>query len=159
MSWADVRIPGTALIAGTALDFDLLINSTMKVDTLTAIRLVIDLEVIYLVSTTVVDSLSMVHLGVGVANEEAFTVGGASLPQPGDPTEYPPRGWLYVNSKAVVQKAESTGVISRGAHFLYDGGAMRKIDKGTLFMRLEQENITVGGAMQVIGRVRVLCKT
>ena len=159
-AWADRRFAGTALVAGTPGVFDLL-TAAPEVDTLTAVRIVGDLTVQYLVSTTIVDSLSIVEVGIGVSSVQAFAVAaGAGLPDPSaDPAEYPPRGWLYLASQPVSQHAESTGVIEHVARFQFDLRAMRKIDKGFLFMVVEQNNITVGGAMQMTGRVRALCLT
>ena len=103
--------------------------------------------------------MSIVDLGIGVSSVEAITAGAASLPSPSDPLQYPPRGWLYVSSQPVWEKAESTGILQGVARFQFDIRAMRKIDKGNLFMVVNHVNITVGGSMQLTGRVRVLCKT
>ncbi len=114
----------------------------------------------YSPNATIVDSLSTVSLGIGVASVEALGVaGGLGLPNPSQEQEYPPRGWLYVGTQPVFQQAESTGVIHRTARFQLDLRSMRKIDKGVLFIGFEQDNILVGGSMRVIGRSRVLCLT
>ena len=157
-AWADFRIIGTALVAGTPNVSNLLGNAPVE-DTLTAVRIVLDVTVQYLVSTTIVDSLSIVDIGIGVASTEAVLAGFAALPRPDDGTNFPPRGWLYVASQPVSQQAESTGVISTVARFQADLRSMRKIDKGVLFMVITNTNITVGGAMQMTGRVRTLCLT
>ena len=157
-SWADTRIAGDALVAGAEDHINLLANAP-AVDTLTVVRIVGDLWLMYTTNVTVTDSLSIVDCGIGVTSLEAFNAGGASLPQPSQFDEYPPRGWLYVNSQPVQQQVSTEGVTQLMAHFKFDIGAMRKIDKGVLFMTLSQFNITVGGSMQVVGRVRALCLT
>jgi len=158
-AWADQRFNIGALIAGATQTRDLLSGTPIPSDNITAIRLIVDLWAMYEPSATLVDSLSIVSFGVGVASVEAFTVGGTSLPNPDAVGEFPPRGWLYVDSQPVHQRAESTGVIESMAHFKVDLGAMRKVDKGILFASIRQENIVVGGAMRVVGRVRTLCLT
>ena len=48
-------------------------------------------------------------------------------------------------------------MLEQVARFQFDIRAMRKIDKGRLYIIMENTNITVGGAMQVTGFVRALC--
>ena len=157
-AWADRRLAVAALNDGSRQSFDLLANAP-TVDTLTAVRIIGELWFMYSPNSTIVDALSIVDLGIGVSSVEAFAQGAASLPDPTTETEYPPRGWLYVDTKPVWQQAESTGVINHAAQFKFDLGAMRKIDKGRLFLTMEQNDILVGGSMRVIGRVRTLCLT
>ena len=158
-AWADVRFAGDSLAAGaTGLKFDLL-SDAPTMDTLTAVRILVDLTFNYVVSGTVVDALSIVDLGIGVCSVEAFVVGGSSLPSPAIQADYPPRGWLYCGSQPVSHQAESTGVLRQMARFAFDVRSARKIDKGVLFMRAVNTNVTVGGAMQIVGRTRVLCLT
>ena len=157
-AWADTRIQYSALNTGVVQLENLLLNAP-TVDTLTAVRVIGDLWVMYSPNSTVVDSLSSVDLGVGVTSAEAFAAGGVSIPSPTDDTQYPPRGWLYISTQPVVQQAESTGIFVHMAHFKWDVGSMRKIDKGVLFMVIEQNDILVGGSMRIIGRVRALCLT
>jgi len=158
MAWADLRLTLTTLITGVAQNLDILENAP-TVDTLTVVRIVGDFFMMYSPNSTVVDSLSITDVGIGVASLEAFNAGGTSLPKPSAETEYPARGWLYCNSMPVSQQAESTGVLNTQAHYKFDLGGMRKIDKGILFLSLQQTDILVGGNMRVIGRVRALCKT
>ncbi len=156
-SWSDTRLAVASLIDGTPQIIDLLTDA-QPLDTRTVIRLIGDFYFMYSPNSTVVDSLSIVDVGIGVASVEAVGVAvGAGLPDPKDTTNFPPRGWLYVNSQPVSQQAESTGVLNTWAHFKFDLKAARKIDKGTLFFRMENTNIIVGGSMRVIGRIRSLC--
>jgi len=157
-AWADEIFAIASLVAGAAQARDLLDNAP-TVDTLTAVRIIGELWFMYSQNSTIVDSLSTVSVGIGVSSLEALAAGVASLPSPASETEYPPRGWLYVSTQPVFQQAESTGVINHVARFKFDLGAMRKIDKGKLFLIMQQDNILVGGSMRVVGRVRTLCLT
>ena len=158
-AWADVRFAGVDLVAGTAKKFDLLVDAP-TVDTLTAVRVILDLTMIYDVTTTIGDALSVVDCGIGVASKEAFDAGVASLPDVIDSKAYPPRGWLYVATLPVAQLVTTdAGIINEIARFIFDGHSMRKIDKGILFLLCEQNNIDIGGVMKITGRTRVLCLT
>jgi len=157
-TWADTKLDGNVLAVGNAVELNLLADAPVS-DTLTVARIIGDVTAMYTVNITVTDSLSVVDLGIGVASSEAFNVGGAALPSIDVTDEYPPRGWLYAASLPVWEKAESTGVISVVARFVFDLGAMRKIDKGILYLLMKNNNITIGGSMQVVGRVRVMCLT
>jgi len=126
---------------------------------MTVTRIIGEIRLFYTVNITVTDSLSIVDCGIGVSSVEAFNAGGAALPEPTVETEYPPRGWLYVASQPVYEKVATEGIALRDAVFKFDLRGMRKVDKGILFLTLKQENITIGGSMQVVGRVRTLCKT
>ena len=81
-TWSDTRFGGTALVVGTPIIADLLANAP-AVDTLTAVRIVCDLDAHYIVTNTLSDSDSTVDLGIGVASVEAFAAGAAALPDPG----------------------------------------------------------------------------
>ncbi len=156
LAWADTRVIQDSLVAGTDIILDLLVNAP-TMDTLTVVRLVVDLEAHYIITNTITDSDSIVDLGIGVTSVEAFA---GALPDPSLDTSYPPRGWLYVASKYVGQAlTTSTGMFSKNAVFAADLRAMRKIDKGILFLRMANTNMNVGGAMEVTGRVRALCMT
>jgi len=157
-AWADARFIGTVLAAGTPIAANLLVDAP-TLDTLTATRIIGDVTVLYDQASTVVDSLSLVECGIGVTSVEAFAAGVGSLPTPDISTEYPPRGWLYCAGQAVYQQAESTGVLSTNARFVFDVGAMRKIDKGVLFVVFTNTNLVIGGAMRIVGRIRTLCLT
>jgi len=160
-SWADVRFQGTSLIAASLLVTDLLANSTTVNDDQTVVRIIGDLTAQYLVTTTVGDSLSIVDVGIGVVAASAFSTAGA-VPHPALVTEFPPRGWLYLSSMPVSQTLDAAGGVAidnKVARFQFDIRAMRKIDKGILYLALSQSNITVGGAMQVTGRIRTLVLT
>ncbi len=158
-AWADIRFGSTALVAGTDIFLDLLVSAP-TVDTLTAVRIIGDFNVHYDVTTTIADSDSAVDVGIGVTSTQAFGVGLTALPDPTGTTTFPPRGWLYVATRHVAQLVtSSTGIINENAIFQFDIRAMRKIDKGILFVRIANTNLNIGGAMEVTGRIRTLCLT
>ena len=158
-SWADTRYGGVDVVAGTDLLTDLLAVAP-RVDTLTVVRIVAELNIGYTVTTTVADADSIVDIGIGVTAQEAFDAGVTSVPDPEDPSSYPPRGWIYVNTFMVAQLVTTDGgIIDHRATIRFDIRAMRKIDKGVLFLRLSQKNLNVGGVMDLTGRVRALCLT
>jgi len=158
-AWADTRFAGVSLVAGTDILTDLL-SDAPTVDTLTAIRIVGDIEAHYVITNTITDSDSVVDVGIGVSATEAFAAGVGAIPDPSVTNKYPPRGWLYVATQYVGQAlTTSTGMFSKNARFQFDIRSMRKIDKGRMFIRVANTNINVGGAMELTGRVRVLCLT
>jgi len=107
------------------------------------------------------ESMQAIDIGIGVSSREAFTIGVTALPDPNNSSDYPPRGWLYVARRMVSQHA-ATGVgwsVHVGS-FDFDLGAMRKIDKGVLFMVAKNTNIDgIATNVRMLGRVRVLCLT
>ncbi len=141
---------------------DLLTTST-TVDTLTVNRIIRILQVV-VKKTSEVEMMQIIDIGIGVSSLEAFNVGVTGLPDPQTQGDYPPRGWLYV-SRRVVQQSLPTGgtptaMWRQAAVFNFDLRAMRKIDKGVLF--LVGFSTTVDGAassVRLIGRVRALCLT
>ena len=159
-AWSDQRFTGTSLVAGNDILSNLLEFGLEGVDNLTVVRIIGELNVHYVVTTTIADSDSFVDVGIGVTSAQAFGVGAGSVPDPANSASFPPRGWLYAATGYVAQLITTdTGIVNINTTFKFDIRAMRKIDKGTLFMRLAQANINVGGAMEVVGRVRTLVLT
>ena len=78
-AWSDTRFAVASLVAGTRQDFDLLLNAP-TVDTLTVVRIIGELWFMYSPNSTVVDSLSIVDLAIGVGSVQSFDVGGGSPP-------------------------------------------------------------------------------
>ena len=157
-AWADTRFAFASFVAGAPFLVDLLTNAP-EVDTLTAVRIVGEITAFYDATIVPVDSESIVDLGIGVTSKEAFAIGATAVPSPTVATQYPPRGWLYVATLPVWTTVGTTGLIHQAASFSFDIRSMRKIDKGILYLLMEQNNITVGGAMSLTMRVRVLCLT
>ena len=105
-SWSDQRFAGTVVVAGARQRFDLLENAPVA-DTMTVVRIIGDLTFMYDVTGNIVDSLSIVDVGIGVAGSVAFT--GNMLPDLSLETEYPDRGWIYIASLPVAQHLDGVG--------------------------------------------------
>ena len=155
-SWADRTIDQTVSGGGGNGIFDLLLNAP-TVDTITVARLLINLEFTAQV-TAAISHTQLITVGVGVCSAESFAVGVSAMPDPTQDTEYPSRGWLYVATKMQMVKSDALGSIEKTAVFDADLGALRKIDKGILFLWLEN-NLAFGTSanVQVVGRTRALC--
>ena len=144
--------------AAVVLD-DLLVNAPQR-DTRTVDRLLIDFRV-FQASTSELEGEYVVDCGIGVINREAFDLGtGVGIPNPTVEDLYPPLGWLYVSTQLVLQALPVVslphGMWRETAHFKADVRAQRKVDKGILYMWLEQN--ATGGApatLFAVGRVRV----
>jgi len=137
---------------------NLLVDAS-TVDTLTAVRIVVDLTCLHDVAMAA-DATNFVHVGIGVCSTEAFAQGVNSLPEPQFQDQYPPRGWLYVASKPVTQAViTATGFTRTHAHFSADLRSMRKIDKGILFLLVQNTGVLGAQDIDLWGRVRVLCLT
>ena len=160
-SWADSRFLAATLAINAEVHTNLLANAP-TVDTLTAVRIVGDLIVEFDPTSTHSDQLNLVEVGIGVTSTEAFAAGSASLPSVASETEYPPRGWLYLDGTTCMNTIDATNqaIQMRPARFQFDVRAMRKIDKGILFMSIASRLGKGGGVTTLIsGRVRVLCLT
>ena len=157
-AWADTLIDLDLVAANAQLNFDLLANAP-TVDTLTAIRLIVRLDT-YPQPNTNVNGIARVHVGVGVTSLEAFGVN--AVPDVDVDNEYPPRGWIYVETAGCyVNNDSATGESTIiPASFRADIRSMRRVDKGKLFMAIGSNDVTgVPGTLTVVGRVRVLCLT
>jgi len=145
---------GNVIIDEGSLLTDLLVNAP-TVDTLTAVRIIMDLEVGHSVTSTV-DAFNVHSVGIGVTSREAFAA--AVIPDPEQDSQYPPRGWLYVANKAV-RSHQDQGSTKTQARFVVDLRAMRKIDKGVLYLAQSNNAVVQTLSVDVVGRVRVLCLT
>ncbi len=159
-TWADTIFTQIIASGGAGLPINLLADAP-TVDTLTAIRLVVDLTAVPDPALSAVDGSQLVHVGIGVASLEAFNIGISALPNPNDDNDYPPRGWLYV-APSLVHRAVGAGPIDivRYGEWHVDIRSMRKIDKGVLFIIVENAAaLGTSFAIAVSGRVRALCLT
>ena len=160
-AWADVRIPTESLTITGSLLKNLLVDAP-TVDTLTAVRIVGDLTVEFDPTSTHSDQLNIIDVGIGVASLEAFNLGTTALPASRAQDEYPPRGWLYINTQPAMNAIDATNqaVATRAARFQFDIRSMRKIDKGILYLLIMSSAGKGSGiATLVTGRVRTLCLT
>ena len=157
-AWADQRFASQVIASGSQVVFDLLANAP-TIDTMTVARIIGYLQVEQDPSGDNEGSQS-IDVGIGVSSVEAFTIGPTALPDPFSETEYPPRGWLYVASKQASLRLVSGGGTPTPAIFEFDLGAMRKIDKGVLFLYV-RNTASLGTAFTVhlSGRVRSMCLT
>ena len=161
-AWADQRY-STTVLAVTGLSLVNLLQNAPTVDTLTAVRVVGDLTIDFDSTSTPSDQLNIIDIGIGVTSAEAFAVvAGAAVPNPSAEDEYPPRGWIYANTQAVVSQGQGgdSGAYYRPAVFKFDLRSMRKVDKGVLFAFIQSSAGKGTGISTLIsGRIRTLCLT
>ena len=156
-AWADTLFD-VALVAEAAQQTSDLLANAPTIDTITAVRLIIQLEAAPSLGTTG-DGMMAFNVGVGVTSLEAFTA-NATLDVNTD-NEYPPRGWLYLGQKLVVYDSPDVNFATiKLAMIDVDIRSQRKVDKGKLYLSMSANNI-VGSSFSLIvaGRVRVLCLT
>ena len=159
-AWADLifqqQITSGAFMATQDLLADL---AARPLDTVTVTRIVGTLHLFIEMPDPQVEGIMKLDVGIGVVAASAFP--GVAVPDPGISTEYPPRGWLYADTKWVAQSAgASTMQQSQQPVWSVDLGAMRKIDKGILFCAAKS-TLVDGAAFTVRfgGRLRSLCLT
>jgi len=160
-AWAD-RIFNVTLLNNGQNKENLLTIPT-PADTLTAVRIIGHIMVVSGASNEG-EYTQAIDLGIGVASGEAFNIGVTALPSPAVEDEYPARGWLYrqrdVTQQAIPTGATPVAMYKRPALFDFDLRAMRRIDKGVLYMMITCSEINGSGpANTVLGTVRVLCLT
>ncbi len=160
-TWAD-QIISSSLASGGSFVTDLLEHAPTS-DTLTVARIIGLIGFDY-TETDENQGTQVVYVGIGVSSVEAFTAGVLSLPDPRSDTEYPPRGWLFVEQRIVAQTlpgaTAGASVWRQRAQFQFDLGGMRKVDKGRLFMVTRNEVFSgTGAALVSVGRTRGLCLT
>ena len=157
-AWADVRIVET--LAGGASLLKNLLAGAPTVDTLTVVRLVVDL-IVSADPTSEVEYDAAIDVGIGVTSSQAFATAGA-LPDLVT-LDYPPRGWLYRATKRTYQALPTGGTPVTmwrvDAVFMADLRAMRKVDKGILYLEMSNTAILAATTMRVVGLVRALCLT
>ena len=157
-AWADTIFVGGAISDKNTVVTNLLADALTN-DTLTAVRIIVDLYIDHGVDETA-DLSNALHVGIGVCSVEAFGIGVTALLRPNTQADYPPRGWLYVASARVLQHIGTGADADRsGARFQADLRSMRKIDKGILFLAVSQTAIFGAANVDLWGRVRVLCLT
>ena len=159
-AWADLKI-NENLASDGSQKFDLLEKATVNLDTITVVRLVGKLTVIPAVVADSTIGVQLIQIGIGVASTEAFTAGIASLPDPNVDTEAPPRGWIYKQYETFVNQQDlGTVEAFRFPEFQFDNRAMRKIDRGVLFMVMNSVDLlATATTVKVVGLIRALCLT
>jgi len=137
-----------------------LLDNLIDSDTLTAVRLLIDLKFAPTALDAVLSGSALVDMGIGVASSEAFEAGVTALPDPDVEGDTPARGWLWRNRMFCQYKKES------GMFHVYvdslraDVRSMRKVDRGRLFMRAKAlVTDDTFPDCRLVGQVRALCLT
>jgi len=153
-AWSDT-ITNTVLTNDQA-PTDLLAGAP-TVDTITVIRILIDVSVVLADGFESSNSLMHLSMGVGVTAKEAFDAD--ALPNVGTTSEYPPRGWLFAGSQIVYNAPALNSAYVHG-HFKADIRSQRKVDKGVLFLKIKSTLSQNSQATTMwVGRIRVLCLT
>ena len=120
---------------------------------MTLIRTIVKLGV-YSADTAGAWGVQSVDLGIGVASQEAFAAG--VFPDPGTPTDKPPRGWVYRTNVQAGQNGAGAPVVTQ---LEADIRGARKIENGELYI-VADNTAEVGTAFSIIvrGLVRTLYK-
>ena len=127
-------------------------------DTKTITRLLIDVWVHFPVTNSFQDRANALDVGIGVVSQEAFDL--ETLPDPDAVGDYPQMGWIYVATQPVLKYVEGTGIgVVIPAHFKADIRGQRKVDRGVLFMLLQNIGVNGNDSVDIWGRVRALCLT
>ena len=160
-AWVDAII--ATLQSGTNLAEDLLAAATVNLDTITVARLVVGITATPDSFTSGVSGVQRIDMGIGVASTPAFDIGVTALPDPRVASDAPPRGWLWRGSMSLVRSNVDGSEKETGQLYptiRVDLGAMRKVDRGTLFFVTAKTAIQ-GSELDVdlSGLIRVLCLT
>ncbi len=120
---------------------------------MTVARTIVSLQLSPTPTSGVVGSMC-VDLAIGVANQQAFTAGSGSLPDPVINSERPPRGWLWKTRVAVIDDA----VTAMPLTFVHgDFRSKRKIDAGILYLHIAPQSRTgTEFTIAVSGLIRIL---
>ena len=162
LAWADTHFDLTHSVAGTKNPINLLDNLAPS-DTITVIRLIIHFMVQPQNLSDNIDGGSVVDLAIGVSAVEAFNAN--VMPDANVPADVPIRGWLWKDRLVAV----GNSVTGPPAHDVYYGTelkadirAMRKVDRGILYLVTSATDISVSGSFlptSLVGIVRALCAT
>jgi len=154
-AWGD-RTFDDNMVNGTVKVDNLLLN-LVPADTLTVVRIIGKMEFWLQDLVQSVNSVVSVDIGIGVASEEAFAVGGNAIPTPSVDTEVPQAGWLYLQRLHVFQW---TTIQHQNAMFTFDIRAARRVDRGILYATMVATTIQ-GTTAQLArgGKIRALCLT
>ncbi len=110
-AWGDTLLNNIETATGATRQVNLLTSLTPS-DTITAMRLLIRLRFTPQNYSDNIIGLTHMDLGIGVASEEAFAAGAASLPDITDDSSSPPRGWLWRTRLVIAQQDPSTDLFS-----------------------------------------------
>ena len=121
------------VITGTQLNLSLMTSLgpfDTRIQKMTLLRTIIGIDI----ARTVHDSGEGSHkvaVGIGVTSQEAFTLG--SIPEPGQDTDFPTRGWVWRAQYRVFGfAADQPAVFTQRVDL--DIRAQRKLDNGESFL-------------------------
>ena len=158
-AWADTLV-SQALVIGTQVNLDLLVDLTAS-DTITGIRFLGRLVLISDNALGAVDGAVQCDIGIQVVTDQAFSSGGAAVPQVSASAQVPARGWIY-RDRLVFVNGVGAGPIDwhYEGETRFDVGTMRKVDRGTLLLSMRSGLAHgTGFNVKLVGIVRVLCMT
>ncbi len=161
LAWVD-DIIGHQQTGSSSL-LNLLLAATVNLDTITVTRIIATLTLTPEDPISTTSGTNRVDIGIGVCTAAAFAAGAGSVPDPRVAADAPARGWLYRGSMtAAHQNGAGTEAASGWVYptLTFDVGAMRKVDRGILFMVIALTAIQGSEVTwDMSGLVRSLCMT
>ncbi len=119
----------------------------------TLVRIIVDLNIIPILFGQNA-GVQQVSYGIGLTGQDAVSAAGASVADPGNPTDFPPSGWL-VRSKVPVNDDGTPGYPTPIVKL--DLRAQRKLMYGTPFIRFDNTaQQGVAFSVTVVGFIRCL---
>ncbi len=120
---------------------------------MTIVRTIVDLQLSPDPTSGVTGSM-FVDLAIGMANQQAFTAGSGSLPDPAINSERPPRGWIWKTRTAVIDDATQLGALTFVSG---DFRSKRKVDAGIPYLHIAPDARTgTAFTVNVTGLIRLL---
>ena len=120
---------------------------------MTIVRTLISLYGSPSVTSGVVGSMSLMA-GIGVVNQQAFSAGTGSLPDPEINSERPPRGWIWKDAMGIMDDATTAQPLSV---VKADIRSKRKVDAGIAYLHLANASRTgTDFTIRVTGLIRIL---
>ena len=158
-AWADLKFQAQIGSGALMTALDLLADlAPQPLDTITVTRIIGSLHAFIEMPNPEVQGIMACDLAIGVVAASTFP---ATVPDPTVTSEYPARGYLYATTKWVAQNSGANS--SQSQHMVqwdFDIGAMRRVDKGILYVAAG--NTLIDGTaftLRVGGRLRALCLT
>ena len=127
----------------------------IRMSQLTVMRTIIGIDVAHLIHDSGEGSQD-VSIGIGVASQDAFSAGGASLPDPAVQGDFPTRGWVWrARFRVYGFAADQAAVFNRRIDL--DIRARRKLDNGESFIKVTNTvDQGTSGTINAIGLIRQL---
>ena len=152
-AWVDTLVDVDLASAGTSLVSLLGTLTPINTRATTVVRVLVDIVGVATTETT--QGIQRLSIGIGVASQDAFTVGFTAIPSPSTAADEPPRGWVYRASGLVLVGGDlqQQSLVRHTA----DIRAKRKVDNGELY--LVMTNVALFGTtspLTIVGLVRTL---